>query len=64
MTFSNQHEPRLGKHPAAKADPGSVDMAHSGNWGALFVPAAQIMKATDAIFNLVPYQGGGPAMQA
>ncbi|MEM6634642.1 MAG: tripartite tricarboxylate transporter substrate binding protein [Pseudomonadota bacterium] len=49
---------------AAKASPGEVDMAHSGNWGALFVPAAQIMKETGAAFNLVPYQGGGPAMQA
>jgi len=49
---------------AAKANPGGVDMAHSGNWGALFVPAAQIMKATEASFNLVPFQGGGPAMQA
>ena len=49
---------------AAKANPGAVDMAHSGNWGALFVPAAQIMKETGAAFNLVPYQGGGPAMQA
>lgn len=49
---------------AAKTDPGSIRMAHSGNWGALFVPAAQIMKATEASFNLVPYQGGGPAMQA
>lgn len=49
---------------AASANPGSVDMSHSGNWGALFVPAAQIMKETGAAFNLVPYQGGGPAMQA
>jgi len=49
---------------AAKADPGSVTMAHSGNWGALFVPAAQMMKARDVQFNLVPYKGGGPAMQA
>ncbi len=49
---------------AAKANPGGVNMAHSGNWGALFVPAAQIMKATDTAFNLVPFQGGGPAMQA
>lgn len=49
---------------AAKADPGGINMAHSGNWGALFVPAAQIMKATEASFNLVPFQGGGPAMQA
>lgn len=49
---------------AAKANPGSIDLAHSGNWGALFVPAAQIMKATETSFNLVPFQGGGPAMQA
>ncbi|MEM7461733.1 MAG: tripartite tricarboxylate transporter substrate binding protein [Pseudomonadota bacterium] len=49
---------------AAKEKPGSVRMAHSGNWGALFVPAAQIMKETGAEFNLVPYKGGGPALQA
>jgi tripartite-type tricarboxylate transporter receptor subunit TctC len=49
---------------AAKAKPGSIRMAHSGNWGAFFVPAAQIMKKFEADFNLVPYQGGGPAMQA
>ncbi len=48
----------------AKADPGSVTMAHSGNWGALFVPAAQMMKSREVEFNLVPYKGGGPAMQA
>lgn len=49
---------------AAKAAPGDVSMAHSGNWGALFVPAAQMMKSRDIQLNLVPYQGGGPAMQA
>ncbi|WP_420011551.1 Bug family tripartite tricarboxylate transporter substrate binding protein [Tateyamaria sp.] len=49
---------------AAKANPGAINLAHSGNWGALFVPAAQIMKETGAAFNLVPYKGGGPAMQA
>jgi tripartite-type tricarboxylate transporter receptor subunit TctC len=49
---------------AAKENPGQVRFAHSGNWGALFVPAAQIMQAKDVSFNLVPYQGGGPAMQA
>ena len=48
----------------AKTNPGQVQMAHSGNWGALFVPAAQVMMETGAQFNLVPYQGGGPAMQA
>lgn len=49
---------------ASKANPGGVQMAHSGNWGALFVPAAQTMKALDISWNMVPYQGGGPALQA
>lgn len=49
---------------AAKAKPGAIRLAHSGNWGALFVPAAQMMKSRGVSINLVPYQGGGPAMQA
>ncbi len=48
----------------AKANPGKMRMAHTGNWGATFVPAAQLMQATGTQFNLVPYKGGGPAMQA
>ena len=48
----------------SKENPGGIQMAHSGNWGALFVPAAQMMKALDIQWNLVPYQGGGPALQA
>jgi len=39
-------------------------MSHSGNWGALFIPAAQMMQARGVSLNLVPYQGGGPALQA
>lgn len=49
---------------ASRADPGGITMAHSGNWGALFVPAAQMMQELDISWNLVPYQGGGPAFQA
>lgn len=49
---------------AAAEKEGSIRMSHSGNWGAFFVAAAQIMKARDVVFNLVPYQGGGPALQA
>lgn len=49
---------------AAGEKPGAIRMSHSGNWGALFVPAAQVMQAHDVVLNLVPYQGGGPAMQA
>lgn len=49
---------------AAKAKPGELRLGHSGNWGAFFVPAAQIMKQHDFTMNMIPYQGGGPAMQA
>lgn len=49
---------------ASNANPGGIQMAHSGNWGALFVPAAQIMSALGMNWNLVPYKGGGPALQA
>lgn len=49
---------------ATRADPGGIQMAHSGNWGALFVPAAQMMQSLDMQWNLVPFQGGGPALQA
>ena len=49
---------------AAKENPGGIKISHSGNWGALFVPAVEMMKSLDIEFNLVPYTGGGPAMQA
>jgi tripartite-type tricarboxylate transporter receptor subunit TctC len=48
----------------AKANPGKIQLGHSGNWGAFFVPAALIMQKLGLQLNLVPYQGGGPAMQA
>ncbi|SOH94920.1 Tripartite-type tricarboxylate transporter, receptor component TctC [Monaibacterium marinum] len=48
----------------ARARPGELSIGHSGNWGAFFVPAAQIMQQLGLNMNLVPYQGGGPAMQA
>jgi len=48
---------------AAKADPGKLRLGHSGNWGAVFVPAAQIMQKLGFTMNMIPYQGGGPALQ-
>ncbi|WP_424934257.1 Bug family tripartite tricarboxylate transporter substrate binding protein [Amaricoccus macauensis] len=48
----------------AQEHPGELQLGHSGNWGAFFVAAAQIMKEKDFMMNMVPYQGGGPAMQA
>lgn len=49
---------------AAEAAPGEITVSHSGAWGASFVPAAQIMKATGTTLALESYQGGGPAMDA
>jgi tripartite-type tricarboxylate transporter receptor subunit TctC len=48
----------------AKANPGKIEMAHSGQWGAGMVHSAQIMKQYGITFNLTPYPGGGPAMKA
>ena len=48
----------------AKANPGKIEMAHSGQWGAGMVHSAQIMKQYGIKFNLTPYPGGGPAMKA
>lgn len=48
----------------AKANPGKIEMAHSGQWGAGMVHSAQIMKQYGIRFNLTPYPGGGPAMKA
>lgn len=49
---------------AAEAAPDSVSLGHSGDWGAHFVPAAQIMQQSGVDFDMVAFQGGGPAMQA
>lgn len=48
----------------AKANPGKIEMAHSGQWGAGMVHSALIMKRYGVRFNLTPYPGGGPAMKA
>ncbi len=48
----------------AKANPGKVNFGHSGVWGALHTPTAQLLKATGIRVNLIPHQGGGPSLQA
>ncbi len=47
----------------AKANPGKLKFAHSGVWGALHVPAAQLFKEAGIKVTMVPYKGGGPAMR-
>jgi len=48
----------------ARANPGKIEMAHSGQWGAGMVHQARLMKVYGIRFNLTPYPGGGPAMKA
>jgi len=48
----------------AKEHPGELNFGHSGNWGALHIPTMQLINATGIEVNLIPHQGGGPALQA
>ena len=48
----------------AKANPGKVNMGHSGVWGATHIPTAQLLKSAGIKVNLIPHKGGGPLLQA
>jgi tripartite-type tricarboxylate transporter receptor subunit TctC len=48
----------------AKKNPGKVNIGHTGVWGVGFVPTIQLIKAAGIKVNLIPHQGGGPAMRA
>lgn len=49
----------------AKANPSKLKFAHSGNWGALHAPAAQLFNEAGILDKvvMVPYKGGGPSMR-
>lgn len=48
----------------AKKNPGKVNIGHTGVWGVGFVPTMQLVKAAGIKVNVIPHQGGGPAMRA
>ena len=48
----------------AKKNPGKLKFGHSGNWGAVMVPGAQLLQEAGVKATLVPHKGGGPAMKA
>ena len=48
----------------AKANPGKVNMGHSGVWGATHIPTAQLLKSAGIKVNLIPHKGGGPLLSA
>lgn len=49
----------------AKANPGKLKFAHSGNWGATHSPALQLFTEAGIADKIVmvPYKGGGPSMR-
>jgi tripartite-type tricarboxylate transporter receptor subunit TctC len=47
----------------AKANPGKLKFAHSGVWGAVYVPAVQLFQEAGIKVTMVPYKGGGPSMR-
>lgn len=49
----------------AKANPGKLKFAHSGNWGATHAPALQLFTEAGIADKvvMVPYKGGGPSMR-
>jgi tripartite-type tricarboxylate transporter receptor subunit TctC len=49
----------------AKANPGKLKLAHSGNWGATFTPALQLFTEAGIAGKvvMVPYKGGGPSLR-
>jgi tripartite-type tricarboxylate transporter receptor subunit TctC len=48
----------------ARANPGKLIHATTGPWGAADLPMKQLMKDYNFTANLVPYDGGGPALLA
>ena len=49
---------------AAKKSPGQIRMSHSGNGGDDWYNGTMIAKLAGVSFNLVPFEGDGPAWQA
>lgn len=45
-------------------NPGEMRFGHSGNWGAFMVPGLALMQDAGVDVTLIPYQGGGPVIQA
>lgn len=47
-----------------RSNPGKLTFGHSGQWGAVMVPGAQLLHEAGVRATLVPHKGGGPAMKA
>ncbi len=47
-----------------KKNPGKLQFAHTGKWGAGFTPGVQVLTKAGVDAQFIPYKGGGPALQA
>ena len=47
-----------------RENPGELRFGHSGNWGAFMVPGLALLNEVEVDATLIPYQGGGPVIQA
>jgi tripartite-type tricarboxylate transporter receptor subunit TctC len=47
-----------------RENPGELSFGHSGNWGAFMVPGLALLQEVGVEATLIPYQGGGPVIQA
>ncbi len=48
----------------AKKNPGKLNFANTGTWGAADLPMRQLAHAASIEYNNIPYDGGGPALLA
>lgn len=60
----SQFKTMKGLFDFGKANPGKVELSHSGQWGATMVPAAQLFRWAKVNVNMTPYRGGGPSLRA
>jgi len=47
-----------------RKNPGKLQFAHSGKWGATFTPGAMMLSKAGVNAQFIPYKGGGPAVAA
>lgn len=61
---NSKHKTITGLLDYGRANPGELEFAHSGQWGAGMVPGARLLQWAKVDANMTPYRGGGPSLRA
>lgn len=61
---TSKHKTIQGLLDYGRANPGKLEFAHSGQWGAGMVPGARLLSWAKVNANMTPYRGGGPSLRA